>query len=104
MKVAVVGQGYVGLPLAIAAANAGHEVVGVDINDALVARLNAGESPIGDIASASITAVLDSSYSVTTDFGVIRDCSVVVLCVPIRCGRGPHAFHCPCITLPKSTT
>jgi len=82
MKVAVVGQGYVGLPLAIAAANAGHEVVGVDINDALVARLNAGESPIGDIASASITAVLDSSYSVTTDFGVIRDCSVVVLCVP----------------------
>jgi UDP-N-acetyl-D-glucosamine dehydrogenase len=82
MNVAVVGQGYVGLPLAIAAANAGHEVVGVDINDALVARLSVGESPIGDIASSSITAVLGSSYSVTTDFGVIRDCSVVVVCVP----------------------
>jgi len=44
--------------------------------------LSAGESPIGDIASSSIKAVLGKSYSATTDFAAIGECSVVVICVP----------------------
>ena len=82
MKVSVVGQGYVGLPLALAAAGAGHNVVGIDSNASLVATLSSGKSPIGDIADRSITSVLGSSYSVASDFTAVADSEVVVICVP----------------------
>jgi nucleotide sugar dehydrogenase len=82
MKVSVVGQGYVGLPLALAAAGAGHNVVGIDSNASLVAALASGKSPIGDIADRSITSVLGSSYSVASDFTAVADSEVVVICVP----------------------
>ena len=50
VKVVVVGQGYVGLPLALAAAESGHHVVGFDTDTARVEGLNSGKSPIGDIS------------------------------------------------------
>jgi len=82
MKVSVVGQGYVGLPLALAAAGAGHNVVGIDSNASLVATLSSGKSPIGDIANSAITSVLGSSYSVASDFTAVADSDAVVICVP----------------------
>lgn len=82
MKVSVVGQGYVGLPLAIAAANAGHVVVGIDTNPDLVAYLDSGRSPIRDVADTFISSVLGSFYSVSTAYESIGSSDVVVICVP----------------------
>jgi UDP-N-acetyl-D-glucosamine dehydrogenase len=51
MKVGIIGLGYVGLPLAVAFADAGHEVVGVDVDSRRVERLRRGESDVEDIPS-----------------------------------------------------
>jgi len=79
-KVAVVGQGYVGLPLALAAAEAGYEVVGIDTDAARVAGLNSGKSPIGDIADAYLAAQV--YYRASTDFADAAGADVVILCLP----------------------
>jgi UDP-N-acetyl-D-glucosamine dehydrogenase len=79
-KVAVIGQGYVGLPLALAAAEAGYEVVGIDIDAARVAGLNSGKSPIGDIADAYLAAQV--YYRASTDFADAVGADVVILCLP----------------------
>jgi len=81
MKVAVVGQGYVGLPLAIAAAQAGHVVVGIDSDEAKVALLNSGSSPIRDVPDTAMTAI-GSLYRATTSYDVVGDSEIVVICVP----------------------
>ena len=82
-RVAIVGQGYVGLPLAIAAARAGHTVRGIDIDSALVSGINAGKSPIGDVSNDEIAKALASNqYSATTSFESIADAQIVVICVP----------------------
>ena len=83
MQIAIVGQGYVGLPLAIAAANAGHKVHGIDIDSALIDKLTKGISPIGDLSDHEISAALASgNYSATRSFESVRDAEVVVICVP----------------------
>ena len=83
MQIAIVGQGYVGLPLAMAAAQAGHTVRGIDLNKNLVSALNKGQSPIGDISNAAISASLESGkYLATTSFESVQDAEIVVICVP----------------------
>lgn len=83
MKVAIVGQGYVGLPLTIAAAKAGHQVVGIDSNATLIATLAAGKSPIGDISDTDTAGALQSGrYQVTDSFEPVRSAEIVVICVP----------------------
>ena len=57
-RVAIIGLGYVGLPLAVAFAEAGFRVVGIDMNEERVANLNAGQSYIADIPSERLAAVL----------------------------------------------
>ena len=54
LKVVVIGQGYVGLPLAMAIAEAGHEVIGFDLNNELENRLNLGSSHIEDVSSSTL--------------------------------------------------
>ena len=81
MKIAVVGQGYVGLPVAIAAAEAGHDVVGIDIDLEKVAWLNSGKSPIGDLTD-SVIAGVGSKYEASFTFEGIDTANVVVICVP----------------------
>ena len=82
-RVAVVGQGYVGLPLAIAAAQAGHRVVGIDLMADRVADLNAGRSPVGDVTDADLEAVLATgAYRAAEDFSTVAEAEVVILCVP----------------------
>ena len=72
MNIAVIGQGYVGLPLAIAASSAGHKVIGVEVNPDRVASLNAGHSPIGDISSSDIQNRIGAkAYRATTDFSEV---------------------------------
>jgi UDP-N-acetyl-D-glucosamine dehydrogenase len=79
-KVAVVGQGYVGLPLALAAAESGFDVVGIDINVELVAKLVSKKSPIRDIKDSYLAS--QTRYRATADIEEIDGAEIVVLCLP----------------------
>ena len=80
---AIIGQGYVGLPLAMAAVDAGWSVVGVDNFAAKVAQINGGLSPIEDVSNAQLQAALSSgAYRATTEFSDVANASVMVICVP----------------------
>ena len=79
MKIAVIGQGYVGLPLSMAAAKAGHQVIGVDLDEKLVATLNSGVSPISDISNADIEAN-SKNYNATSDFKELNGAEIVAIC------------------------
>ena len=81
MKLAVIGQGYVGLPLAVAAAGAGHVVVGIDTNSPRVRMLNSGISPVEDIDGDVIRGLIDSGiYSASTDFDECAIADVIAVC------------------------
>ena len=80
---AIIGQGYVGLPLAMAAVDAGWVVVGIDIFAAKVAQINAGSSPVEDISNEQLKAAISSgAYKATTDFSQVAHASVITICVP----------------------
>ena len=81
-RLVVIGQGYVGLPMALRAADAGFSVVGLDNNASLVEALNAGRSHIDDITDEELTSGLAASYSASTDATCVADADVVVVCVP----------------------
>jgi UDP-N-acetyl-D-glucosamine dehydrogenase len=82
-RVVVVGQGYVGLPLAVAAAAAGMDVTGVDLDKRRVDELNSGNSPVGDVPHEDLQSVLHGArYRASTDYEAVRDAEVIVLCVP----------------------
>lgn len=83
MKVSVVGQGYVGLPLAHSLVNAGFDVTGVDIDDSKVARLNKGVTVIEDVSDDEVLRMVKSSrYIATSEYSQISESDVVVICVP----------------------
>jgi len=83
MKVSIVGQGYVGLPLAIAAVQAGHDVVGIDLDTQLTEKLRSGKSPIGDLSDSKIVGALKTDrYSLENSFNSVKNSDVVVICVP----------------------
>ena len=83
LRLVVVGQGYVGLPLAVAAAEAGYRVVGVDRDKARVDDLNAGHSPVGDVADERLAAaVAEGRYRAAPEAEAVAEADVVVLCVP----------------------
>jgi UDP-N-acetyl-D-glucosamine dehydrogenase len=81
MTIGIVGLGYVGLPLAVAFAEAGQRVVGVDISEARVNQLRAGESYIEDIPSEQLQAVA-SRIEATTRTARLGLCDAVIICVP----------------------
>ena len=83
MRVAIIGQGYVGLTIAIGAAGAGHSVVGFDVNDSLVTVLNTGTSHIEGITDASLASFIASgAYEASTDASVLDSSDVIVIAVP----------------------
>jgi UDP-N-acetyl-D-glucosamine dehydrogenase len=81
MTVGVIGLGYVGLPLAVEFAEAGQSVIAVDIDDAKVAAIRAGESYIEDITSARLAAVRDR-IDADTSFEALSRADAVLICVP----------------------
>lgn len=83
----VVGQGYVGLPLAQAAAARGLAVVGLDRSQTVVDALNAGSSHIDDIADAELAVMLGQGYTATTDASVQSRAKAIVICVPTPLGE-----------------
>jgi UDP-N-acetyl-D-glucosamine dehydrogenase len=81
--VVIVGQGYVGLPLAVAASRSGRHVVGIDLDKSRVDALNAGSSPVGDVSDDELQAELATGrYCASASFGAAAGADVVVLCVP----------------------
>ncbi|WP_240137774.1 nucleotide sugar dehydrogenase [Streptomyces sp. MUM 178J] len=83
MQIVVAGQGYVGLPLAVRAAEVGHRVVGYDVDAHRVQQLAAGQSYVEDVASSRLRAVLDSgAYSATADAAALAGFDIAVITVP----------------------
>jgi UDP-N-acetyl-D-glucosamine dehydrogenase len=81
MSIGVIGLGYVGLPLAVAFAQAGEEVVAVDVDESKIAAIEAGDSYIEDISSEQLRAVR-SSIEASTHFAPLARTEAVLICVP----------------------
>jgi UDP-N-acetyl-D-glucosamine dehydrogenase len=83
MKIAVVGLGYVGLPLSLQFARSETDVIGLDIDPAKVTALMAGRSYIKHIESSAIAeAVKAGRFSASTDFSRVKEVEAVIICVP----------------------
>lgn len=83
MRVAIIGQGYVGLTIAVGAASAGHTVVGFDVNKALVDQLNQGHSHIEGISDIDVNRLIDlGAYKASTDPSTLEGSDVIVIAVP----------------------
>ncbi len=80
---AIIGQGYVGLPLAMAAVDAGWTVIGIDNFESRVIQINDGSSPVEDISDKQLkTAIAKGTYKAVTDFSAVAQASVITICVP----------------------
>ena len=82
VDLAVIGLGYVGLPLAQEASRAGLRVLGIDLNERVVGGLNAGHSHVDDLHDTDIAAMRAAGFEATTDTARVRDADVAVICVP----------------------
>jgi UDP-N-acetyl-D-glucosamine dehydrogenase len=82
-RIAVVGLGYAGLPMAVEFAQAGFSVLGLEIDTAKLASITAGLSPVSNVPSAAIRAIRDTArFDVTADAAALKECDVIVICVP----------------------
>jgi UDP-N-acetyl-D-glucosamine dehydrogenase len=89
MRVVIAGQGYVGLPLAVRAAEVGHTVVGFDVDDERIKRLAAGESYVDDVSSAHLQRVLATgSFHPSSDPRACAGFDVAVIAVPTPLREG----------------
>jgi UDP-N-acetyl-D-glucosamine dehydrogenase len=86
--IAVIGAGYVGLPLAHTFAEAGQTVVLIDVVQSLVETLNRGDSHIDDVPSEKLRPLVESgAITATTDYSVVRDSDAVLIAVPTPLSR-----------------
>jgi UDP-N-acetyl-D-glucosamine dehydrogenase len=95
-KVAVIGQGYVGLPLAMAFAQAGFEVSGIDVDQRRIESLQRYESITPDVTSETLENLSRSgNYHATTDYAELAECDVVLICVPtpLRKSKDPDISY-----------
>src|SRR5262245_34598869 len=81
MKIGIVGLGYVGLPLAVAFAEAGHEVVGLDTDPRKIESLDAGRSYVEDIPDDALKP-LAGRLQASTEYAALTSCEAVIVCVP----------------------
>jgi UDP-N-acetyl-D-glucosamine dehydrogenase len=81
--IAIVGAGYVGMPLARVFADAGRKVVLVDVNQEVVDGINRGESHIGDVPSAALKTLVDAGrVSATADYDALKDVDAILIALP----------------------
>jgi UDP-N-acetyl-D-glucosamine dehydrogenase len=95
-RLAIIGQGYVGLPLAVEFARAGFSVTGVDTDLDRVTALNLGRSCTPDLTDGDLTALIrEGRYEATTDFSVLSRSDVVIICVPtpLRKSKDPDISY-----------
>ena len=101
VKIAIIGMGYVGLPLAMVFAEAGVEVVGVEAAPERCDQINAGASYIGDVDSAALKRVVAAKrLAATTDYAATETCDAVIICLPTPL----NANREPDLTLVKEAT
>ena len=82
-KIVIIGQGYVGLPVAMRAVEVGYDVVGLDLDAPRITRLAEGSSYVGDISDETLRAALDSGrFLPTTDYAAAEGFDVAVITVP----------------------
>ncbi len=95
MTLAVIGLGYVGLPLALEASRSGLTVIGFDRSEAVVQALHAARSHVDDIADEDVRAMLDAGFRPTTDPRDLREAATYVVCVPtpLTPGGGPDLTY-----------
>jgi len=87
-KIALIGLGYVGLPLAVEQAKAGFSVIGIDRNADRVAMVNQGENYIPDVLIDDLAAVVsEGRLKAVQDFSVIGGVDVLMICVPTPLDR-----------------
>lgn len=88
-RVVVIGQGYVGLPVAVLSVEAGHDVTGYEVDGRKVDGLNAGTSHVEDISDDTLRGMLDTGrYRATADPGDLAEFDVAVISVPTPMGEG----------------
>jgi len=88
MRIAIVGLGYVGLPLSLQFARSGVVVLGLDIDSAKVAALNKGESYIKHIEAAHVAEMVQAGrFSASADFRRVKEVEAVIICVPTPLNR-----------------
>ncbi|PYO58022.1 MAG: UDP-N-acetyl-D-glucosamine dehydrogenase [Candidatus Rokuibacteriota bacterium] len=95
-RVTVIGQGYVGLPLAVEYARAGFAVTGLDTDQDRVVPLNLGRSHSPDVTSEDLTALRrEARYEATSDFSALEGSDVVIICVPtpLRKSKDPDISY-----------
>jgi UDP-N-acetyl-D-glucosamine dehydrogenase len=81
VSIGIVGLGYVGVPLAVAFAEAGRDVIGVDVDHARVSALSAGRSPIEDVSDERLAAALDR-LRLGTRYADLAEAEAILVCVP----------------------
>lgn len=82
-RVGVIGLGYVGLPLAVAASRANFTVTGFDIDPAKIDAITTGRSYINAVKDSDLTKFIDARrLTATSDFSALSQCDVIVICVP----------------------
>ena len=101
VKIAVIGMGYVGLPLAVTFAEAGVEVVGIEADPERCHAINTGNSYIGDVTDEALKAVVDKDLlTATTDYSATESCDADIICLPTPL----NANREPDLTLVKEAT
>jgi UDP-N-acetyl-D-glucosamine dehydrogenase len=119
-RVGIVGLGYVGLPLAVEFAKAGFTVTGIDISEEKTRRVNAGDSYVGDISSATLAPLVEAGkLRATTDFSAVLELDTINICVPTplrktkdpdmsyivsSCQEIARHFHAGMLVILESTT
>jgi nucleotide sugar dehydrogenase len=81
-NLAIVGLGYVGLPLAQEAVRSGLSVTGFDVSDATVDGLNDGKSHVDDLSDDDVAEMIAGGFSATKDDACLAEADVIVICVP----------------------
>jgi len=82
-NVVIIGLGYVGLPIAIAAANSGYSVIGIDLNNEKVGKINSGQSPIEGIEDFEILNLVKRGiFKAESDYSNIKHAEIILICVP----------------------
>ncbi|MGI2030361.1 nucleotide sugar dehydrogenase [Endozoicomonas acroporae] len=84
--IGVIGCGYVGLPLAFSAVSSGYACLGFDIDESRVQEINSGNHPHSILNSEQCKVLTDGGFKASTDFSKIRECDVVIVCVPTPIG------------------
>src|SRR6266849_34093 len=119
-RVGIIGLGYVGLPLAVEFAKAGVTVTGIDLSESKTARLNAGESYVGDVSNATLKPLVEAGkLRATSDFSAVLELDTVNICVPTplrktkvpdmsfivsSCQEISRHFHAGTLVILESTT